>query len=399
MMTQRNIVFKNTLLAILIGGIYNSGNPLWAAEIKISSKATGATPGSYTFLSWPASTQNRLSEDYTITVNNNPGPNSNVFWSNQFSIGNYGGYTGMQSTYLTHGTLTGKQFLFSVWDATASKTGSPGSWCVSNTDGSPGQGCRYAYDWQEQHTYKFHLAAEGGNWYGVTVSDVTDNPNAPALFKIGSVFLPGTSNTVMPGLWVQFTEYFEWNNSRTTCGTAPYSSATFSATSTQNNMMISAIVQNTKTSTTCQTFTKLTSQPNSSLSTHINGVGNSRRVQITNSGLCLNAAGGLSEGTSMILWPCGTNPNIAANETWVYSSDGSIRATSDYCVTAPSGTNTQVTVQTCMSGALNQQWVIADGQIISASNPGTYLIVNSNNQVVTSKVPTLKFWHVPTPNV
>lgn len=392
---HRNVLLKNSILCALMIWVPNLG---WADTVKISPNVAGSTPGSYTYLTWPSSSQNRLSEDYTITVNSNPGPNSNVFWSNQFSIGSYGGYTGMQSTYMTKGTLVGKQFLFSVWGATASKVGSPGSWCVSSTDGALGQGCRYVYDWQDQHTYKFHLAAEGANWYGVTVSDVTKDPNAPALFKIGSVLLPGTSNIIKPGLWVQFTEYFEWNNNRTTCGTAPYSSATFSANSTQNNVVTSAIVQRTSASSSCQPFTKLTSQPNSSLSTHMNGVGNSSRVQIPNFGLCLNAKGGLAENAGVILWPCGANPNIGSNETWVYSSDQSIRAQGDYCITAPSGINTQATIQTCVSGARNQQWVVADGQIIPAGSPGTYLVANSNNQVVTSKVPTLNFWHVPSTN-
>ena len=395
MATYRSTLFRHALLGACMTGLSHFVYPVWADTIKVSPHVAGQTPGSYTFLSWPSSATNRLSEDYMMTVNSNPGPNSNVFWSNQFSIGNYGGYTGMQSTYLTRGALVGKQFLFSIWGATASKPGSPGSWCVSDTDGSPGQGCRYAYDWQDKHTYKFHLEAEGGNWYGVTVSDVTQNPNAPPLFKIGSIFLPGTSNTVMPGLWNQFTEYFEWNDSRVTCGTSPYSSVTFAATSTQNNVTTSAIVRSMKTSSTCQTFTKLTSQPNSSLSTHMNGIGNSARVQILNAGLCLNATGGLSEGAAMILWPCGVNPNIGANETWVYSSDRSIRAKSDYCLTAPSAPSTQATIQTCVAGAPTQQWLVADGQIILANNPSTYLVVNANKQVVTSRVPTLSLWQVP----
>src|SRR5579883_2512156 len=124
---HHNTLFKNSILFALMMAMSNLG---WADTVKISPNVAGSTPGSYTFLTWPSSSQNRLSEDYTITVNSNPGPNSNVFWSNQFSIGSYGGYTGMQSTYMTNGSLVGKQFLFSVWGATASKVGSQGSSCI-----------------------------------------------------------------------------------------------------------------------------------------------------------------------------------------------------------------------------------------------------------------------------
>ncbi|MBA5760286.1 DUF3472 domain-containing protein, partial [Escherichia coli] len=64
----------------------------------------------------------------------------------------------------------GKQFLFSLWGATAAKPGTPasagigaGSYCTvsgSATDGSAGAQCRYRYDWQAGHTYRFRITPD-----------------------------------------------------------------------------------------------------------------------------------------------------------------------------------------------------------------------------------------------
>src|SRR5207253_2310001 len=70
-----------------------------SVPLAISSLAGAAssssTPGTYADIQWPSAADNRRSEDYFITIKEDPGPTSDVFWSNQFRIGTFGGYTGL----------------------------------------------------------------------------------------------------------------------------------------------------------------------------------------------------------------------------------------------------------------------------------------------------------------
>jgi len=376
---------------------YTVKTPTVSAQAGIASEKGpdnfGATPGSYANQKWP--TIDRTSEDYFITVNVDPGPTSNVFWSNQFSVGTFGGYTGLQTTYLrsTTGNSAGDMFLFSVWGATKSKLGSEGSWCIGDTDGVGGQSCRMLHSWIVGHTYRFRLSIDSEGWLTSTVLDL----DSSTTFIIGHIFLNSSIKTVNPGLEDQWTEYFEWNNGRTSCGTVPFSSVTFSASSTTGNSVIYPSISETHTSKTCKSYTTIsTNSENKSKSTQINGVGNSVRTQIHNNGLCLNAAGGLSEGATMILYPCGTPPTIGKNEAWVYANDGSIRSDSNYCVTASNTQNGIVTLQECVpGGAINQEWSVTAGQITSNLGDDLYLTVNLEKKIVISKIPAKNSWTVP----
>lgn len=82
----------------------------------------GATPGLYSNTSFPSTVRSVAILDLFITPQTDPGPNSNVFWSNQ--VNSLHGYTGLQSTELVSATEgVGKQFLFSLWGATAAQPG------------------------------------------------------------------------------------------------------------------------------------------------------------------------------------------------------------------------------------------------------------------------------------
>ncbi|WP_409071731.1 hypothetical protein [Burkholderia ubonensis] len=84
----------------------------------------GATPGLYSNTWFPSTVRSVAILDLFITPQTDPGPNSNVFWSNQ--VNSLHGYTGLQSTELVSATEgVGKQFLFSLWGATAAKPGTP----------------------------------------------------------------------------------------------------------------------------------------------------------------------------------------------------------------------------------------------------------------------------------
>lgn len=84
----------------------------------------GATPGLYSNTWFPSTVRSVAILDLFITPQTDPGPNSNVFWSNQ--VDSLHGYTGLQSTELVSATEgAGKQFLFSLWGATAAKPGTP----------------------------------------------------------------------------------------------------------------------------------------------------------------------------------------------------------------------------------------------------------------------------------
>lgn len=139
---------------------------LTSSSVPIIKSILGSTPGLYSDTWFPSSLPSVAQLDLFITPETDPGPNSNVYWSNQ--INSLGGYTGMQSTEITSATEGyGKQFLFSLWNATDARPGTPstagigaGSYCTVSktaTDGAAGAQCRYRYEWQAGHTYRFRV--------------------------------------------------------------------------------------------------------------------------------------------------------------------------------------------------------------------------------------------------
>ncbi|MEV6413161.1 hypothetical protein [Kribbella sp. NPDC051718] len=117
--------------------------------------------------------------EFRMTIQQAPG-RANVYWSNQFQFtsGDVGGYTGMQ----THRD-GGGMFLYSLWNSTDWKAGSAGTYCIKFSEDGSGGSCRLDQAPTPGHTYGFTVASEGSGWYGVTVRDLT----AGTSFKLGSL--------------------------------------------------------------------------------------------------------------------------------------------------------------------------------------------------------------------
>jgi hypothetical protein len=318
-----------------------------------ASASQSGTPGTYANWSWPADVQQLTDEDFFVTVNVDPGPTSDVFFSNQFDVSDtLGGYTGMQTNVENGGRL----FLFSVWGATSSKTGSPGTFCVPFTEGTSGISCRMWSPWVVGHTYKFHLSALGGGWLNVTVSDTSGTDS----FDLGSLQVDSSIDALPPHGISQWTEYFEWSDPRATCRSVPFSSVSFRLQG--NGGTVAATSSGTETSKTCTPYSS--SVVDNGTATEKNGIGNSLRAQVrADGGLCLNAEGGIQDGANAILYPCGSP--AGRNEAWVIADDGSLRLEGNYCLTA-GGAN--LTVATCVEGNAQQRWTVLGDRLVSSSS-------------------------------
>lgn len=332
--------------------------------------------------------------DFYITPQNDPGPNSNVFWANQFDVksssgANVAGYTGLQTTTINNNAGVGKQFLFSWWNSINAQSGSTGSVCtVSATadDGSAGAQCRYNYNWQAGHTYRFRLmpdAAKGNYWFKVNVTDVTGGAAGDS-FDIGSIEqdpaqFPSLATSIPSSAWtVLWTEYFDWNNHRTTCLSVPYASATRTmsgvdaATGGPVNFTYGTSYSNTCTGTE----NELQTIDANGLITQTGGINQSAQglVKSLSAGQCLSSLDGLSDGpkpgaNTAAMSPCPTAASVNsqgggafAKSMWVLARDGSIQNQYNYCLTAndPAGSvGSGTTVESCVPGALNQQWKVS----------------------------------------
>ena len=126
-----------------------------------STEALADTPGSYS--SFTFDNVKSLSDvAYTVTVEQDPGSQSAVFWSNQVDFTNGTvAYAGMQTD-----AGPDRLFLFSVWGATEYKAGSRGSFCVRFDGEGWGMSCRMWHTWTPGQPYRFHYQSEGGGWFG-----------------------------------------------------------------------------------------------------------------------------------------------------------------------------------------------------------------------------------------
>ncbi|POZ60036.1 RICIN domain-containing protein [Chromobacterium alticapitis] len=334
---------------------------LWMLALSPLLHAAGKTPGTYTNYRFPAGVAGLDAVDFAITVNSDPGHAANVYWANQFDlVGTSGAYAGMQSNGGSPRT-----FLFSAWNTTDAKTGSPGSYCLTFSGEGTGRSCRIHVDWKQGHRYRFHIAYEADNWLGVTVVDQTDGSS----FKLGSIRT--AASKISPNNMVNWTEYFEWNNDRATCLGQPYSQATFGLpVGMANGRQVSASVSGTSVSQACPDFSKVSRV--ASGSAQENGIGNSARGPIVNGGQCLDASGGIQEGAAAIAYGC----TGGANQAWVKARDGSLQLQNDYCLEENGG---GVDVRTC-SG--KSRWKLDGGALRSAAS-GLCLSANQSGQPVS----------------
>ncbi|KWF32500.1 hypothetical protein WL88_24320 [Burkholderia diffusa] len=363
---------------------------LTAATAPTLSGFLGSTPGLYSDTSFPSTVRSVGTLDLFITPATDPGPNSNVFWSNQ--IGSLNGYTGLQSTELVSASEgVGKQFLFSLWGATAAKPGTPasagigaGSYCTvsgSATDGSAGAQCRYRYEWHAGHTYRFRVTpdtSQGPGWFKSNVTDVTNGTTGDS-FDIGSIYV-GTTQTQVPVGWIsQWVEYFDWNSSRTSCASIAHTDAQFSIRAYDaigNAVPVPA--PSVTVNKSCPASYANASQANG-VATLIGGPQQSAAGLVKSSGACLTASGGLADGSVATLGTCPTLASVRASggthfnpQLWVVAGDGTLQTKYSYCLTAQApGSTSGALLRTCVPGTASQQWQVKAGTL-----PGTAQLVS-----------------------
>ncbi|WP_326626556.1 ricin-type beta-trefoil lectin domain protein [Streptomyces sp. NBC_01761] len=353
-MTLRHLV-GTTLAAAAAAALALLGvaGPTHAADV-------GTTPGTYTNYSFSGAPV--LTEvTWSTTVLHDPGYTANVFWSHQFGFnqGN-GAYLGMQSNGGSSRVL-----LFSVWDVSEATAGSTGSWCQSFGGEGEGMSCRMNLDWTAGHTYTFKVAAEGGGWFGATVADTT----AGTSYKLGSIKTPATA--ISPSGMVDWTEYFEWNDPRATCYDQPFSDARFGLPKGNGGTVTATVSSTSNSGNACAPMTRTDTVSGGTVQNL--AIGNSVRGPVTGlAGKCLDASGGVSDGTVADLYGCSGNDNQA----WVKAADGTLRLPSDYCLTAAgTGNGAAVLVRDCAGTG-------AGGAVTDAGKQWTY---NTSTHALVNK--------------
>lgn len=336
----------------------------------------GATPGLYSETKFPTEIKSVAYLDFFITPETDPGPYSNIFWANDLHALN--AYTGLQSTSLADpaGEGVGKQFLFSIWGKnTRYHLGTPsskhigsGSHCKTNdsaADGSPGSQCRFRYEWQSGHTYRFRVAPDknlGPGWFKSSVTDVTVHDGIS--FDIGSLYT-GTNDTEVPVSAVgQWTEYFDWSDPRTGCASIAYSRArvsikAYDALGKEIKLPRPAV----KANTTCPPEFSTVAEKNGE-ALLIGGPNQSAEGLLKFAGVCLSVPDEPRGGAALSSEPCPTHETVLKSggygirrALWVLAGDGTIQTKQSYCLTAHSKGN--VTLETCDSNnALPQHWSI-----------------------------------------
>jgi hypothetical protein len=379
---------------------------LAASSVPTLGSILGAAPGLYADTAFPPSLRSVAQLDMFITPETDPGPNSNVYWSNQ--VNSLNGYTGLQSTELVSAAEGhGKQFLFSLWGATDARPGTPasagigaGSYCTVSgtaTDGAAGAQCRYRYEWQPGHTYRFRITPDtalGAGWYKSNVTDVTPGSTGDT-FDIGSIHI-GNGQTQVPVTSIsQWVEYFDWNSSRTSCTSVAYTHARFSIEAFDALGNAVKVPQpRARANATCPSdYAQATAQ--GAEATLIGGPKQSAEglFKVNGSGVCLAARNGLVGGTAAGPNPvrAETCPTLAAVQRagggafsralWVRAGDGTIQTKHTYCLTAlPARMGGQIVLETCVAGARAQQWQVV--QPAGAGSPAQ-LVSNQNGRCLT----------------
>ncbi|MDQ8707924.1 DUF3472 domain-containing protein [Streptomyces sp. LHD-70] len=299
-------------------GVTLAGGPSPAA-----AQSIGTTPGTYTYYSFPTAAEGLSEVTWSTTVTQDPGFNSNVFWSHQFgfNVGN-GAYIGMQRN-------GGDKplFLFSVWDSFERKPGSEGSYCIQFGGEGEGSSCRMNLDWKEGHTYTSSVAYEGDGWFGATVKNTTTGES----FKLGSVKTPATA--IKPTGLIDWVEYFEWNDPRATCFDQPYSDAHFGLPTGSRQGGGAAVGVATRTKSNPPCAAEVTERSDGSTDQRL-ALGNSVRAEISGSDDRCLAPSRAKGGAAATLKKCTGDGPGGFDQSWVLAADGTVRLPSDYCLAA-----------------------------------------------------------------
>lgn len=331
--------------------------PAWPVP---AAAAEGTTPHSYVNYAFPSPTEQLDNVTYGITVQADPG-HANVYWSNQFEFTTHGAYAGLQS----HRDGLG-MFLFSVWDTTAARPGSPGTYCQAFGGEGIGQSCRLDKQFTVGHHYQFTIAPGDDGWFTATVTDATSNES----FELGSIEVGSGAKIKAAGM-VNWVEYFDWSNDAATCADSAYSKARFDLPSGNNGTVTASITDTSMKNCTDQT--KITTERG--FSEHELATGNSASGTITGAnGLCVQVASGAPSGTAELGGGC---------PYWVLAKDGTVH-TSFTCldVTADGA----ALVAAC-NGAKSQRWTLSDRALVNAES-GNCLDAQGGGTVIGTKLIT-----------
>lgn len=316
--------------------LFGTATPARAAEPSSPAPARaaelGTTPGTYTNYSFSGAPV-LTDVTWSTTVLHDPGYRANVFWSHQFGFDKgSGAYFGTQSNGGSKRTL-----LFSVWDVSEARAGSTGSWCQTFGGEGEGMSCRMNLDWTAGHRYTFKVAAEGEGWFGATVADTVTG----ASYKLGSIKTPAAA--ISPSGMVDWTEYFEWNDSRATCYDQPFADARFGVPTGNGGTVTGAVASTSSSDNACAPMTRIDTTAGATVQNL--AVGNSVRGAVTGpAGKCLDAFGGVADGVAADLYTC----SGGADQAWVRAADGTLRLPSDYCLSADgTGNGAAVRVRDC----------------------------------------------------
>jgi hypothetical protein len=327
----------------------------------------GATPGTYAYWIFDDAGGGLSDVVHPITIVQHPGQQSQVFWSNQVGWTNdRGGYAGLQTNARNDTNL----FLFSVWDATEARAGSPGSWCEKFTGEGEGMSCRIEHRITAGKPYRFRFRAEGSGWWGVTVSATG------ASFKLGSIKVGSDRMKANSTGWV---EYYRWSDPRSSCWTEPYSRALFGKPTAENGTRTARFTGGEVNG--CPGFPKngATVVQTAAGAKQTLGIGNSVMGPITGpAGKCADVA-----AAAVIAYHC----HGGGNQAWVMSHDGTARAKDYSCLDVTGGgtaDDTPVGTYACHGGG-NQQWR-PDGQG-RLLNTGSGKCLDTRNGATTDGTP------------
>lgn len=314
----------------------------------------GDVPGSYAKYKWDPSITSLTSIDFNIKVLVNPGYRANVLWSTRFVLSGTGdgGRVGMEDN-----ADVGPNFVFTVQGATQYQTGAAGSYCVVHS-GTPSRvTCRLPYNWLAGENYQFHVAYEGGQWLGVTI---TDTYHPTVTFKLGSILTSTTG--ISPQGMVGRTTYLEANSPNSNCYNQPYSDVIIGEPS-GNGGQYTASVSSSGADTNCVNSSSV------AYNEHYNGAGNLLRGLYTgDDGLCADAG----NGTINVAATTQTCNKTKESQAFVLGSDGTMRLQSNLCLdvaNADSPAGSGVIVDPC-TGSASQQWWVGGGRDLLFTNLG-----------------------------
>jgi len=308
----------------------------------------GDVPGTYAKYQWDPSVTSLTSIDFDIKVQIDPGYRANVLWSNRFVLSGTGdaGRAGMEDN-----ANIGPNFVFTVQGATQYMAGAPGSYCIVHSGTNPRVTCRLPYNWISTVNYQFHVAYEGGQWLGVTVTDPYHNVS----YKLGSILTDATS--MSPQGMVGRTTYLEASSPNSNCYNQPASDAIMSPPS-GNGGQYTASVASAGADTNCVNSSSV------AYNEHYNGAGNLLRgLYQGDDSLCVDAGDGQT-GVAATTQSCDKKKEAQA---WVLGSDGTVRLQSNLCLdvaNADSPSGSGVIVDQCTGSASQQWWVGGDGNLL-----------------------------------